>query len=360
MTLYSFLGPRARPSRVAARRLCLFGLGALLWCVVAFRARADEAPAVACGSEASVLVRFVGAGWPPELVRDTRDDLRAGLRVRGIGLCSAEDPITILPVATVLLHWNPFDAPLVSVEVQDELTNKRVLRDLRLATIANDARALALAQAADELLRASWVELRLQDAPQPVRPPPQVVQETVQLPVVQSGASGPTKVLGARFAAESYGGGLRLLGADAYMAFWLADQLGLQVAIGARASSRIQAPHGSIDASALTASAGLMAAVWPREARFNVLLNAVVHVGELALTGRGNMVNVRSQSQMAFIASARLDVMAVVRLTEGLQVELGLGPGVSLRAASAFDTEASIISTRGLELHATLGLGGRL
>jgi hypothetical protein len=177
---------------------------------------------------------------------------------------------------------------------------------------------------------------------------------------VSSTPQSQTKVLGARFAAEIYGGGLRLAGADAYIAFWLADHFGLSVAIGARASSRIQAPHGSIDASALTASAGLMVALWSRDARFNVLLNAIAHVGELALTGRGNMVNVRSQSQMAFIASGRLDVVIVLRLTEGLQIELGLGPGASLRAASAFDSESSVISTRGLELHGTLGLGGRL
>lgn len=316
---------------------------------------------MACGSEASVFVRFEGQGWPADLARDTRDDLRAGLRVRGIALCSVEDSFTTPPVATVLLHWNPFDAPLVSVEVQDELTNKRVLRDLRLANIALDARALALAQAADELLRASWVELRLSDAPEPAREPPTVVQETVeQLPVVQAAGAQQSKVLGARFAGEIYGGGLRLMGADAYIAFWLAQHLGISVAIGARAAQRIQAPHGEIDASALTASAGAMVALWERNARFNILLNLVAHVGELALTGRGNLAAVRSQSQMAFIASGRLDVCSVLRLTDGLQIELGLGPGVSLRAASANDTTSSITSTRGLELHATLGVGGRL
>lgn len=314
-----------------------------------------------CGSEASVFVRFEGQGWPAALANDTSDDLRAGLRVRGIALCTAADSFTIQPVATVVLHWNPFDAPLVSVEVQDELTSKRVLRDLRLATIAPDARALALAQAADELLRASWVELRLSDAPVPSRQPPSVVQETVeQLPVVDSSGPGLRKVLGARFAGEIYGGGLRLLGADAYIAFWLAQHLGISIAIGARAAQHIVAPHGEIDASALTASAGLMVALWEREARFNVLLNFVAHVGELALTGRGNLTDVRAQSQMAFIASGRLDICSVLRVSEGFQIELGLGPGVSLRAASANDTTRVISSTRGFELHGTLGVGGRL
>jgi hypothetical protein len=281
------------------------------------------------------------------LANDTSDDLRAGLRVRGIALCTVADSFTTQPVATVL--------------VQDELTNKRVLRDLRLANIAPDARALALAQAADELLRASWVELRLSDAPEPAREPPAVVQETVeQLPGNDPAGPGLTKVLGARFAGEIYGGGLRLLGADAYIAFWLAQHLGLSVAIGARAAQHIEAPHGSIDASALTASAGLIVALWEREARFNVLLNLVAHVGELALTGRGNLTDVRSQSQMAFIASGRLDICSVLRVTEGFQIELGLGPGMSLRAASANDTTRVITSTRGFELHGTLGVGGRL
>jgi hypothetical protein len=280
--------------------------------------------------------------------------------VRGIGLCTAQDAVTTPPVATVVLHWNPFDGPIVSVEVQDELTNKRVLRDLRLATIAPDARALAMAQAADELLRASWVELRLHDAPEPARPAPQVVQKTVELPAVEGASATQTKVLGARFASEFYGGGLRLLGADAYVAFWLADHFGITVAIGARAARRVSAPHGDIDASALTASAGGMLAIWHRDSRFNVLLNLVAHVGELALTGRGTVEDVRSQSQMAFIASGRLDVCSVLRLTEGLQIELGLGPGVSLRAASANDSAERIVSTRGIELHGTLGIGGRL
>jgi hypothetical protein len=336
-------------------------LALFLLCAQAPAAVCAEERDVACGSEASVFVRFEGQGWPAELARETSDDLRAGLRVRGIALCTAADSFTTQPVATVLLHWNPFDTPLVSVEVQDELTNKRVLRDLRLANIAPDARALALAQAADELLRASWVELRLQGAPEPTREPPPVVQETVQqLSVVQSSGPALSKVLGARFAAELYGGGLRLMGADAYIAFWLAEHLGISIAIGARAAPRIHAPHGEIDASALTASAGAMLALWEREARFNLLLNLVAHVGELALTGRGHLTDVRSQSQMAFIASGRLDICSVLRVTEGVQIELGLGPGMSLRAASANDTTQVITSTRGFELHGTLGVGGRL
>ena len=70
--------------------------------------------------------------------------------------------------------------------------------------------------------------------------------------------------------------------------------------------------------------------------------------------------NRRLATGMAFIASGRLDVCSVLRVTDGFQIELGLGPGISLRAASANDTTQAITSTRGFELHGTLGVGGRL
>lgn len=320
-----------------------------------------------CGGDAAVAVRFAGEGWPSSLERDTREDLRAGLRVRGIELCGAEADQRTESVATIVMHWRREPDALVSVEVQDTLTNKRVLRDLPLQPIAQDARALALAQAADELLRASWVELRLHDAPEPVRPLPEVVERAVELPPRAASATSSTKMLGARFASEIYGGGLKLFGADAYVAFWLAPRLGFSVALGVRSASKVRAQHGSIDASALTASAGLMLPLLPRESRLNLVVSTVGHVGELALTGRGDGKDVRSQSQMAIIASARIELGATLRLTDALQVELSFGPGVSLRAASAIESsrvateeEVERVSSRGLELHGTLGVGGLL
>ena len=117
---------------------------------------------MACGSEASVLVRFAAKAGQAHLgARDTRDDLRAGSARARHRRCAA--PATrrrTPPVATVLLHWNPFDSPLVSVEVQDELTNKRVLRDLRLGDdrggcARTGARASGRRAAARELGRAA-------------------------------------------------------------------------------------------------------------------------------------------------------------------------------------------------------------
>jgi hypothetical protein len=344
----------------------MVGMGAVMAYLGCRRLCAQDLALGVCTGETNVVLRFDGAGWPISLAQETRADLDAGLRVRGIQLCGIATALSAQPVATILLHWNPLDAPLVSVEVQDAVTNKRVLRDVPLAPIAQDARALALAQAADELLRASWVEVRLEDAPEPVRPIPQAIAKTVELPQIESSLTR-TKMLGARFASELYGGGLKLFGADAYVAFWLAPRLGFSVALGVRTAGRVAAEHGSIYASALTGSVGVMFPVFPRESRFNLLVNTVGHVGELALTGRGTGAQVRALSRMAFVASARLDLCATMRITDALQIELGFGPGMTLRAATAVEslrgaTNADIerISSRGLELHATLGLGALL
>lgn len=307
-----------------------------------------------------MVVRFEGDGWPPDLERDAEDDLRAGLRVRGIQLCSADQAQQSTAVATIVLHWNPLDSPLVNVEVQDALTNKRVLRDIALDPIAADARALALAQAADELLRASWVELKLHDAPAPSKPPPAVVQQAVELPEPSVPAPS-SKLLGARFAVDIYdGGSLRLFGADAYVAFWLADRLGLGVTLGVRSAGRVDAAHGTLDASALTVSANAMLPLLPRQSRFNLLVDPGIFLGELALTGRADSRDVRSQSRIALVASARIELCGVLRLSDALQIELSVGPALSLRAATAVDSGNDIVSTRGLSWHGTVGLGGLL
>ena len=50
---------------------------------------------------------------------------------------------------------------MVVIELDDRVTHKRVARDLPLRNIPANGRALAIAIASDELLRASWAELTL-------------------------------------------------------------------------------------------------------------------------------------------------------------------------------------------------------
>jgi hypothetical protein len=97
-------------------------------------------------------------GFDPALAAEVRKDLAAELGPRGFGVCTARVPDGEL-VAEVWLGMP--EATLVSIQVDDLLTGKRVSRDVPLARIPVGGTALAIAIAADELLRASWAELSL-------------------------------------------------------------------------------------------------------------------------------------------------------------------------------------------------------
>jgi hypothetical protein len=308
----------------------------------------------ACGTQPWVELLFEGY-WPVGLPEDVRADLEAGLRLRGIELCAPDlaGPRSH-PVARVLLQLTNPERMSVSIEVQDAVTDKRVLRDVDLHRLARDTWGLSLAQGADELLRASWVEITLHDAPPPALPPPAAIERAVVPPPA---APERLQALGVRVAGEVYTGGIKLLGADAIVSLWLTRVLGLSISLGLRAGLVAHAPHGRIESSALTAGAALFLPVLPPTSRYNLTVGLGGHFAELSLTGRGE-APVRTQSRNAFIASGRLLIGAYWRFSDLVRLELSLGPGVPLRTATARDDYHDVTSTRGLELHGSLGLGG--
>jgi len=109
--------------------------------------------------EACVGDRFVvlsETGFEPELGNEVRTDFAAELAHRGVALCEEGTPRA--PDAVVQLAATD---STVEIQLDDRLTHKRVARDLSLASIPPNGRALAIAIAIDELLRASWAELTL-------------------------------------------------------------------------------------------------------------------------------------------------------------------------------------------------------
>jgi hypothetical protein len=314
--------------------------------------------APACGAKRPwVALGFDGFGWPLGLADDIAADLLAGLRLRDIALCVPSVPPVSQPAARVIVHLTAVERGLVSIDVQDAVTNKRVLRDVDLHRLAGDAWGLSIAQAADELLRASWVELTLHDAPPPPEPPPAAIARAVAPP-----PPPPTErlqALGARFAAEWYSGGICLLGADAVVSMWLAPSLGASVALGIRSGLSARAPNGTIEASALTAGVQLFVPVFDRASSYNLTVGVGGHVAELSMTGRGNgEPGVRSRSEDAFTVSVRGALGAYVRVSEFVRLELDLGPGLPVRTASGRENMNTVVSTRGVELHGSIGLGG--
>jgi hypothetical protein len=73
------------------------------------------------------------------------------------------------------------DASEFVITLDDAATRKSVRRAVDLGDIPVSTRARALALAVAELLRASWLELALPNAPAPVAPVPETVRDTVRL-----------------------------------------------------------------------------------------------------------------------------------------------------------------------------------
>ncbi|MET0386079.1 MAG: hypothetical protein ABW321_08990 [Polyangiales bacterium] len=341
---------RTHPCSLAElRALLVCGMAASLL-LLAGRAHA-QAPA--CASDPWVELAFEGDLWSSALQINTREDLRVGLRLRGIQLCSAgPETAALQPVARVILHLLDFERMVVSIEIQDAVTDKQVFRSIDMHAIAADARALSLAQSIDELLRASWVEITIRPPTPSAPPPPAAIVR-----VFESPSSERLQVLGARFASEHYTGGITLLGADAFVAFWVAPRLALSFALGLRSGLRIEAPHGSIGVSALTANASIEVPLWPRGSRYNLLVSASGNVSELTVTGRAD-ATVRAQTRSAFVFGARLGLSGAWRITDVLRLELTVGPGLAVQGIDLTDTQSSVAGTKGVLLHGSLGVGG--
>jgi len=119
---------------------------------------------------------------PDQLIADQlRRHLEASLRDRGIALCT-EASASMRPVGRVLLEvTREKGEPITAlIRIGDNITDKRVEREMNLTGVPVDARPLAVSASADELLRASWAELLLADAPPPAIEPPDVVLSSVK------------------------------------------------------------------------------------------------------------------------------------------------------------------------------------
>jgi hypothetical protein len=351
-----FLQPRPgaphSTGRGRSRERLVIGLAALAWLVSVDHVRAQTR----CGDRPWVMFTFDGQPWPAKLHANLIADLRAALRLRGMDACPELPVPSLPPIAEMAFNLGGGDRVVVSIDVHDDITNKRVGRDIDLHAVATDARGLLLAQAADELLRASWVELSIPDAPPPIVPPPAAIVEVVQQ-TVRPVRTALTDSLGLRAAVEHYGGGQTMFGGDAALQLWLTERLALGLAIGLRSAVSADATHGTVEASAWLTGAELAYAFLPRESRYNLLVGLGAYAGELSFSGRARGP-AHPQRRQGWFATGRAILTGALRLAEHLRLSIDLGPGVPLRSVEATDSQREVTGTRGIELHAALGVGG--
>lgn len=305
-----------------------------------------------------VSVAWKGQAWQPAQQRAVLEDLRAGLRQKGIAACLLGSAGSEPPIALLELEAGDEARVSVGIEVHDALTEKRVLRDLDLRALEPDARALAIAAAADELLRASWAELALDDAPEPARPAPPEVERALRASLSPARVGRRDVALGARGAVEHHGGGHTLLGGDAFVTVWLSERFGLELAVGLRHGLPEDATHGRVVSRALRSALDLALAVLPRGRTLG--LHAMLGVAVASLRVRGDAAPGALDAEGSGLsAQARTGVVLALALHDALALRAEAGLGAPLRSVEASDEGRVVSSTRGIELHAGLGAEAR-
>ncbi len=315
-----------------------------------------RAQAPCTGSEqAWVAVAFAGEAWDAALRQAVLADLRAGLRLKGIDACEQDASGAKSALAQLTLRAAERDRISVAIEVHDALTEKRLSRELDLRALAPDARALAIAAASDELLRASWTELALQDAPRPARPAPEVVTRAVRSSLSPARVGSLERALGVGAAFEQHGGGASLLGGDLYLEQWLGERLGLELGLGLREGLRRDAPHGTVDTRALGGALALLFALLPREQALGLWGRLGLALSSVRVQGRARQGAATGGSGAGLDLHARAGLSGLLALGARVALRLTLELGLPLRAVRAADAGRAVTATTGVQGHAGLG-----
>jgi hypothetical protein len=310
-----------------------------------------QAQSEPCGSTGRPWVALSDAGTAsPEVV----SLLRAELAARQIELCSEGDDHRAGAIATIVLTPRAEGASIV-VEVRDQLTAKRTARDLDLTGVPPDGRALTLAVAADELLRASWAELALTNAPAPAAPVPDAVTEALRRDLEPW--QHPRLVAGvAAFAvADTWGGAATFFGADLRASALLSPRVGVEVRLGVRDAPSATAPDGEVHATALLGGLGAsLRTLWsPHYGLYSV---ARLDAARIAFEAMPSPRSVGSaQAATTLLAGAGLGGWFVLGSWARLLAEV-LGE-VPLRPVLAADAGRRVLAVSGVGLEGGMGLG---
>jgi hypothetical protein len=343
---------------------------------------ASAADASACPpSGASWLrVSFSGDSFTPPLHAGVVEQLAADLRRHDVVICDAATASTGAPLADIALTLNP-DTTL-SLEVRDAVTDKRITRDLPLASVPRDALALSIALAAEELLHASWIEASLAPAAAasssatappaavaPAKPVPAVVravnaEQIARMPEVRA-TSRPTPLAGQialmgaveRSTGGSAAAGQTDLGGD--LRFSYGGRLVIAARVGARVAPDVGSAHGTVHGHELLAGAGLAYAFMPRDAGWGAELGARADAIDVQFSGATTSgAQAASGSALGAVVSGALGGWGRLGGPWRLVGEVALGAPV--RPVAATDEGAAATGVAGLSLGAALGIGATL
>ncbi len=293
--------------------------------------------------------------WEPAQRQALLDHLRAGFDVYGLTVCetrgSAEPPL-----ARVRIGQNDAASVALSVDVHDAVTHKRIGRDVDVAGYSAEGQALAIAVAAEELVRASWVELRMRERPAAptTRPPPPEVERVVADSVPERSGRRTSLVL--RGASEAYSGGQLHWGLDLVLRQPLGSRFALGASLGPRQAVPERVAPGTLRGRAFLGELFVDLAI-ARGSRLELDLETGLRAGELSFAGE---TATTTQTAGGAVAIVRSGVTLSIRGSERWGLELGAGAGAVVLGANASGRGTTLSGASGAEGHLSLGLGGRL
>jgi hypothetical protein len=345
---------RAEPGKNTPVKALAVALLAAATCFLS----ASRSDAASCGraDRPWVSVTFVGGDWPESLTTSVLGDLRVGLARHGIDACQEGAGPAHPMLAVVRIAWQSDPKVVVTVEINDSVTHKRVSRDVDLSSVPSDGRGFAIAIATDELVWASWVELAMKPREKaPPKPsPPREVVAGVETELPRGGGSR----LGAQAALEHFGGGQTHIGGDATLGVPIGERFGFEARLGMRVGRDTAAEHGQVLSQAL----GIAAHV-----RYAMLRASSLELGALAgarasvLQFEGEAAeSATDRAASGVVVSARAGVVSSLALGGGIWLELGGTAGYVLRGLEATDDGQVVSGASGAELGAALGLSVEL
>ena len=280
--------------------------------------------------------------------------LAAALAARGFSLCRGGVAPSVR-VASLSIRISPADSGQIAAEIalMDAVTQKRVARRLELSAIPADSRALAVASSADELLRASWAELTLVDAPPPAIVPPPAITHALESSVLL--AKPPPRAeldlegsLDVRRYLSAFGAGVRL-------GYWVTPRWGLYVATGMASGLRRSAPHGAVKLSEIGVETGVDYAWVPISDSLGVAVEGGLSLQGLSFSAAPDAnAEGHSFADWSLMTSARLRAWYGSRR---LRATWSVGAKYGLRAARAYDESRIVSSNEGAGLESLIGVG---
>jgi hypothetical protein len=302
-------------------------------------------------------VELEGDAFTPSLRARVLEQMAADLGERGIATCAG--PAEGTPLGDVQLALTrPAN---LSIDLRDDVTQKKVSRTLSLAGVPPDALGLSIALAAEELLHASWIEAALTRAP---TPGPAVVPPVVPRAVVESNATviaqlprPPVAYAALMAAADHATGGQTAFGGDLRL-MW-GGRLTVGVRAGARETPETTSEHGSIRQRELLVGVATSYSLVPRASTWGGEIFARVDAIDLQLSGVASPGALASSgSALAVVAAGGLG--GWLRLGGVWRAVVEGAIGAPLHGVTASDAGRTETGLTGATFAVGLGVGAAL